>query len=98
MKVCGRCGAEVSVGRHVGRSETCSNCGAWLHSCVNCRFYSPRRHNDCAENMAEPVADKRASNFCDYFVFKESKTGGLPPSKSSPKRARDEFNRLFGDS
>ncbi|MBN2325479.1 MAG: hypothetical protein JXQ30_17275 [Spirochaetes bacterium] len=85
------------MGRQVGRSETCSTCGAWLRSCVNCRFYSPGRHNDCAENMAEPVADKRASNFCDFFIFKESKTGGSSRGASYPKSARNEFKRLFGD-
>ena len=96
MKVCGRCGAEVAVGRHVGRSETCPNCGAWLHSCVNCRFYSPGRHNDCAESVAEPVHDKKASNFCDYFVFKETKTDG-PAKGATFRKTRKEFDRLFGD-
>jgi predicted RNA-binding Zn-ribbon protein involved in translation (DUF1610 family) len=69
MKICHSCRKEIAIERKVGRAETCPSCGADLHVCLNCRFYSPAAYNDCAEPQAERVVDKRRSNFCDYFVF-----------------------------
>lgn len=92
MKKCARCQAEVSLDRIV-RSSTCPGCGSYLHSCVNCRFYSPGRHNDCAEPQAELVSDKRSANFCDYFVMADRKSS--PAQGGTDARAR--FNQLFGD-
>jgi hypothetical protein len=102
MSSCARCGKEISVARRVSRGETCPHCGAWLHSCVNCRFYSPGRHNDCMESEAELVCDKEASNFCDFFAFADSRIADLKTGRTSPedrkKKARDAFDKLFGDS
>lgn len=98
MKICARCGNEVVVTGKVTRGETCKNCGAWLRSCVNCRFYCPGRHNDCAEPQAEYVRDKEAANFCDFFVFKESKPEESSTVEDKKKSARDAFNKLFGNS
>jgi predicted RNA-binding Zn-ribbon protein involved in translation (DUF1610 family) len=108
MKICARCRKEISVDRRVSRRETCPHCGAWLHTCVNCRFYSPGRHNDCKESGTDPVRDKESSNFCDFFEFKESRAGPSPTgenpsggSSSAEQRrqsARDAFDKLFGES
>lgn len=98
MKLCARCKKEIAVVEKVGRGDTCKNCGAWLHSCVNCRFYNPGKHNDCNEPQAEYARDKEAANFCDYFVFKESKPGESASIEDKKKSARDAFNKLFGNS
>ncbi|MFW6181429.1 MAG: hypothetical protein ACOC8N_06740 [Spirochaetota bacterium] len=98
---CAACGAEITD--RVTRRSECPACRASLHSCVNCRFYSPGRHNDCAEPQAEPVRDKRAANFCDYFAMAtgggrrgRGKSGPGAPGTSGGD-ARERFNRLFGD-
>ncbi|UCB46354.1 MAG: hypothetical protein JSV25_02705 [Spirochaetota bacterium] len=98
MKICSKCKKEVVIVEKIGRSATCKNCGAWLHSCVNCRFYTPGKHNDCNEPQAEYVRDKEGANFCDYFVFKENKPRESASVEDSKKSARDAFNKLFGDS
>ena len=97
MQTCARCGAQVEIEGAVGRSSTCSNCGAYLHSCVNCRFYKPGMHNSCSEPQSEPVADKRSANFCDYFSMKQvrgNEIGGRPVDKK--RKAREDFDKLFG--
>lgn len=72
MKVCANCSSTVKVEGGVTRSSTCDNCGAYLHSCVNCKFYAPGKENDCREPQSEHARDKNSANFCEYFVFTES--------------------------
>lgn len=93
MKRCSACGKELSVGRKVGRSETCGQCGADLHVCLNCLFYSPGAYNDCREPQAERVVDKKRSNFCDFFVFADDRDGrGRTAGKED---ARSRLDALF---
>ena len=96
MRVCARCGAKVDHAGTIGRNNTCSNCGAYLHSCVNCHFYRPGRHNDCTEPQAELVADKRAANFCDYFTMRDAKGSESIPGENKRDKARKDFDKLFG--
>jgi hypothetical protein len=97
MKVCAKCRQILSIEREVPRSSTCPQCGAYLHSCINCKFYSPGSHNDCREPQADYVSDKRSSNFCDYFLFIETKNLKDPEEQEFRKKAREKFNNLFGD-
>jgi len=73
----------------------CPNCGAYLHSCVNCKFYSPGSHNDCREPQADLVSDKKSSNFCEYFSPGDKKRA--TQKKGEKRNARDRFDRLFGE-
>jgi len=93
MKLCYRCGNEVEVGRTVGRTEACPHCDADLHCCLNCTFYDKTAHHECHEPQAEPVGDKEKGNFCDYFVFKESKETRASDDKSPT--AREKLDKLF---
>ena len=88
MKRCSACGKELSVGRKVGRSETCGQCGADLHVCLNCLFYSPGAYNDCREPQAERVVDKKRSNFCDFFVFADDRDGRGRTAGKEDSRSR----------
>lgn len=69
--------------------ETCSFCGADLHVCKNCRYYSPGRANDCLVPGTEYVADREKFNFCEEYSLlgKKSPEG---PSKE------DIEKKLFG--
>ena len=95
MFICANCGKELNIEGRVSRSDLCPNCHAYLHSCINCEFYSPGAHNDCREPQAEYVRDKRGANFCEYFKFKRAKDKGK--TGKSGTDARDAFKRLFGD-
>jgi hypothetical protein len=96
MRVCARCSNTIDLEGKIARSSTCPNCGAYLHSCVNCKFYSPGRHNDCSEPQAELVSGKRGANFCDFFVMQDA-AGGAPSSwRDKKNKAHDDFGKLFG--
>lgn len=64
--ICWHCGNKLQ-GADYAREGECPSCRKPTHVCKNCRFYAPGRANDCFEPVAERVADKQRSNFCDYF-------------------------------
>ena len=70
---CSQCNKQVGTGPKVHFRDECPHCAADLHVCKNCLFYDPNAYNECKEVMAERIADKERSNFCDYFVPKGSK-------------------------
>jgi hypothetical protein len=51
----------------IARRDECEFCGADVHCCLNCRFYSETAYNECREPAADVVRDKDRSNFCDFF-------------------------------
>lgn len=91
--MCKKCGKPFPEGL-ITRLSTCGYCGRDLHSCVNCKFYSPGSHYDCHETIDELVEDKEKANFCDYFSVAEISGGAGTDDKAS--KARDAFAALFG--
>lgn len=94
MRFCNSCGEKLDHEGRIGREETCSHCGAYLHSCLNCEFYDEFAHNRCREPDAEWVTDKERSNFCEFFRFKES--GQPSRGIGRKKKAKEDLERLFG--
>lgn len=91
--MCKKCGKQIE-NSEIFRTTTCSICGADLHSCINCKFYSPGSHYDCKETIDELVKDKEISNFCDYFsVFRWEFDKNN--SADATQKAKDAFNALF---
>ena len=93
MKTCHACGQEIATGIKIGRRDVCPGCLSDLHCCLNCAFYDVSVSKQCREPAAELVKDKIKANFCDYFVFVESR-----PSRTSDAeagRARKELDDLF---
>ena len=64
---CYNCNYDVPIKKRPWRQDTCPECNAYLHCCLNCRFYDPDAHNECREPQAKWVRDKEVGNFCDYF-------------------------------
>ena len=62
--LCQNCKTAVEVAERVGFNETCPSCGAWLHSCVHCRFWSG---GQCLEPSAEKMSDPEGKNFCEWY-------------------------------
>lgn len=91
--MCWKCGKEIDVSVKIYRDSECS-CGADLHSCKNCKFYSQNSHYECKETIEDFVSDKESRNFCDYF----SPLQFFSPSDKQDKaqKAKDAFNSLFG--
>ncbi|MBM4344562.1 MAG: hypothetical protein FJ100_14450 [Deltaproteobacteria bacterium] len=67
---CYKCQEELVFDVKIARLDTCPNCSAYLHSCRNCRFWSPNAHNQCTENQGEFIRDREAANFCNWFAFR----------------------------
>jgi hypothetical protein len=91
MKRCALCQKEITLDRFTGRQEQCPFCSSDLHCCLNCFFYAPGVYNDCKEPQAERVLEKKRSNFCDYFRFKDS-AGNID---ASVVNAKDKLEALF---
>lgn len=85
MKRCYACRNVLELKPPVGRRETCPFCGADLHCCLNCARYRVGIYNDCQEPQAERVMEKKQSNFCDFFVFRDADAadGEKPRSESA---------------
>lgn len=93
MKICHHCGKEVDVKKELGRKETCSFCQANLRCCLNCTFYDSASYNACRETQAERVLEKDRSNFCEYFVYRDSMSAkGITGIKD---KQREKLNALF---
>ncbi len=66
--MCYFCGTKLPLREKIGFREACPDCGRPLHVCLNCTFYKPGAHWDCAETVEEQVPDKEKGNFCEWFV------------------------------
>ncbi len=89
---CYKCEEDLVFEVKIGRLDTCPNCGAYLHSCRNCRFWSVGAHNQCTENQGEFIRDREAANFCNWFQFR---VVGEDNSKELDD-AKAKLNALFG--
>lgn len=89
MKItCAACGKISELPEKVGFRDTCFSCDAYLHTCVNCRFYV---NGHCTEPSAEKVRDPEGQNFCEWYReivvdFAE---------KREPSDARDAAEELW---
>jgi hypothetical protein len=93
MKLCRVCAKELKIETPVGRQERCPFCGADLHCCRNCAFYSKSAYNECHEPQAERVLVKDRSNFCDFFLFCDAAAGGS--EKGVKDAAKVKLDALF---
>ena len=50
---------------------------------------------ECRESIAEPVAQKDRSNFCEYFKVRQEPGPG-PAAGDRAEAAREAAERLFG--
>lgn len=91
--ICWKCGKENNF-TQVFRNTECEVCGADLHCCRQCEFYSAESHFNCRETVPEPVADKEKANFCDFF---RAKKDGVKASSDKADAARSAAAALFGN-
>jgi hypothetical protein len=93
--VCWKCGASLAdVTLPLRRLEECRTCGAELHVCKLCEWYSVTVAKQCREPIAEEVKDKQRANFCDYF---KPQAGAYSKADvSASDQARSQLDVLFG--
>jgi hypothetical protein len=65
--------------------------------CLNCVSYDPKVAYQCRDRRADPVAEKHAANFCEYFEM--VRRTFVPASDANPREAaaREQLKKLFGD-
>lgn len=76
----------------VGTSTLCPTCNKPLHSCFNCRFYSPGAYNDCLEEVDEFIEEKKEANFCDFFMLGDDDQEEMRKHAEAKRRAEAFFN------
>lgn len=89
MVICHACQKENDTGERVGRRDTCVQCDADLHVCLNCEFYDPKAYNECREPQADRVLEKDRANFCDYFTPAHAGRGKGADPKADAKAKLD---------
>jgi hypothetical protein len=90
MKRCHACLKGLEIKTPVGRREVCPFCGSDLHCCLDCVFHATGAYNECREPLAERVIEKGLSNFCDFFVFSDTETGGKGKDSGEPTKTKIE--------
>ena len=93
--VCWKCGASLAdVTLPLRRLEECRTCGAELHVCKLCEWYSVAVAKHCREPIADEVKDKERANFCDYFKPRENAHSTVAVKAGATAKA--ELESLFG--
>lgn len=92
MKKCHSCEIPWDGEGTPGFKITCEGCGAYLHSCKNCRLHDPTAHNECFSPTSEWVADREGPNWCDEFEFRKADPKEM---KKDSRSAKDAWDRLF---
>jgi hypothetical protein len=96
MGRCYRCGTEWRKERRPSHRDFCEKCNAYIHCCLNCKFYDEHAHNHCNIPNTEWVGDVEKGNFCDEFSFADR-----PAEESQAEgkgQAHEAFDQLFGKS
>jgi hypothetical protein len=94
---CHNCGETWTLNGQPGRGETCMICRVDLRVCLNCASYDPRIAQQCRERRAEPVLEKAAGNFCEYFDFVRRNWTSKSETNNREAVARDQLKKLLGD-
>lgn len=95
--VCWKCGASLAdYTLPLRRLEECRKCGAELHVCKLCEWYSLAVAKHCREPIAEEVKDKERANFCDYFKPRPDAYSDAGVTEAG--KAKSELDALFGGS
>jgi hypothetical protein len=94
---CQNCGEPWTISGQPGRGEVCMNCRADLRACLNCASHDPRVAQQCRERRAEPVLEKHAGNFCEYFEFARRVWRPKFETNQREAAAREQLKKLLGD-
>lgn len=94
---CHKCGWEWTLPGLPGRGDSCHQCNADLRVCLNCASYDARVAHQCRDRRADPVLEKAAGNFCEYFDFVRRTFTVKIENNPRENAARDQLKKLFGD-
>ena len=90
---CVRCGHKWELKTQPGFRQTCPECDAFLHSCVNCRLYN-RRGDQCSSVTAECKPGSREQhNYCEEYQIAQIRPNPEPAEENSLAK----WKALFGE-
>lgn len=90
---CAECGAVLPI--TADSLTQCPHCRAELHACRQCAHFDPARRFECAQDIPERVADKRARNECVSFSLMVTVERDTSGGSTRPEDARRAFGNLF---
>lgn len=92
---CWACGEELEAS-YYGRSGACPGCNKDTRVCRNCYHCDHKYNNECREHLADPIANKTDSNFCEYFKpgYPEA-ADTADGAKKQEADAKSAFDDLF---
>jgi hypothetical protein len=59
--------------------------------------YEARAAHQCRDRRADPVMDKAAGNFCEYFELARRAFAAKETASTREDAAREKLKKLFGD-
>ena len=90
---CAECGTVLPI--TAGSLSQCPGCRAELHACRQCAHFDPAQRFECAQPVAERVADKRRGNECPAFTLLVTVERDTSSGSMRPDEARRAFGNLF---
>jgi hypothetical protein len=90
---CAACGERLPIA--TATLEQCPGCRAPIHACRQCAHFDTARRFECAEPVAERIADKAAPNACPAFALRVSIERDASPDGLRPTDVRRAFDNLF---
>lgn len=94
---CHKCGWEWGLAVPPGRGDSCHQCHSDMRVCLNCVSYDRRAAHQCRDRRADPVFEKAAGNFCEYFDFARRSYSRQDDANPRELAAREQLKKLFGD-
>ena len=90
---CAGCGAVLPIA--TSSLEQCPHCRVAIHACRQCTHFDTARRFECAEPIAERIADKNARNDCASFALRVTLERDASPDSTRPGDIRRGFDNLF---
>ena len=90
---CAGCGGVLPI--TADSLTQCPHCRAELHTCRQCSHFDTARRFECAQPVAERIADKRARNDCALFSLMVTVERDTSAGSVRPDDARRAFGNLF---
>ena len=64
--------------------------------CLNCVSYDKTVAYQCRDRRADPVEDKTAANYCEYFEIAKHEYAPVTEGQAREAQAKDALKKLLG--
>jgi hypothetical protein len=92
VRKCFKCGAIWSGFGKPRPRQICENCGAYLHSCINCHHFDRKITYSCSLPDTDFIGARDSLNYCESF---EMVNGERKAIEARGAQAKVTFENLF---